>query len=955
MKKILLLLFLCSLSAQVFAQPAEVAAKKIRATEKLSVSGTEVTTIRTAAVDATATNAQLPTAKSVWDALAAFVTTVTTDATLSGAGTSGSPLGIAQQGATTGRVLRWNGTSWVPAQVDAASLVNTGASAGSYTAPSITIGPDGRIYTISSGAAGGDLTGPITNLQLIAGAVQTADISNNAISADKIGTGQVTGIKLAQDGATTGQVWKWNGTQWAPGADLGTTYTGGTGISVVGTTITNTAPDQTITISGATGSYPSFTLPDNSATNEIELPSQSGNSGKYLTTNGTAPSWADVTGGGITGSGANTRVPVWSGTGTQTSYASFIFPGETQGLVVGGIQFNGFGTNVGWTGSGFASAGSNRTMRLLAGSNTNASDLYGAYYYFGTLTNRPNPSWIGHEFTGQLQSNNSAALTTFTSIRNNPIVQHSLSTLIGYDYNPQGGDAGITNHYAALFRFGRIGVGNSAALAKMHITGEGGTSGTYSFIVTPNGVSTSSATIASNDAGNTGFGTNLPQKRGHFVGNIRITDLDTDGAAPTTSGTTRMVITDANGDLSFAPIPATGITGTAAANAVPYWNAGATALTTGGMTKDATNLNLESGLGLKVVSTGAANMVLNATTTAGAIQTYGSVPLKLNPLGNGIYLGGITGGAGKAVSIATDGLLGVIDVGSGTVTSTSVATANGFSGSVATATTTPVITLSTTITGLLKGNGTAISAATAGTDYVTPSMTANQTVNTGNFAFILDASTASSVISNPLTIKGKADGSNSTQAITFQNAAGTAQSTVTVTNVGTYFSAVSGKNLILGVGTTGFSFRENGALQFQNLSVNPTAAGNRGGLFYNSTSDRFVYSDGTNNSSLAKLSDIAGSNSTYVSSQTLGASVSTVEADANSGAITITVDGTMSPDFPCLIRATRNNTNAVTITAGSGYVLKVDGDAAVTATTYPLTAGEIVTVRRNGTVIFVNK
>jgi hypothetical protein len=53
----------------------------------------------------------------------------------------------------------------------------------------------------------------------------------------------------------------------------------------------------------------------------------------------------------------------------------------------------------------------------------------------------------------------------------------------------------------------------------------------------------------------------------------------------------------------------------------------------------------------------------------------------------------------------------------GTVTSASVVSANGFAGSVATATSTPAITISTTITGLLKGNGTAISAATAGTDY----------------------------------------------------------------------------------------------------------------------------------------------------------------------------------------------------------------------------------------------
>jgi len=46
-----------------------------------------------------------------------------------------------------------------------------------------------------------------------------------------------------------------------------------------------------------------------------------------------------------------------------------------------------------------------------------------------------------------------------------------------------------------------------------------------------------------------------------------------------------------------------------------------------------------------------------------------------------------------------------------------VVSANGLAGTVATATTTPAITLSTSITGILKGNGTAISAATSGTDY----------------------------------------------------------------------------------------------------------------------------------------------------------------------------------------------------------------------------------------------
>ena len=61
--------------------------------------------------------------------------------------------------------------------------------------------------------------------------------------------------------------------------------------------------------------------------------------------------------------------------------------------------------------------------------------------------------------------------------------------------------------------------------------------------------------------------------------------------------------------------------------------------------------------------------------------------------------------------------------GSGSVTTVSVVSANGLAGTVANPTSTPAITLTTSVTGVLKGNGTAISAAVAGTDYVTPTGT----------------------------------------------------------------------------------------------------------------------------------------------------------------------------------------------------------------------------------------
>jgi len=62
----------------------------------------------------------------------------------------------------------------------------------------------------------------------------------------------------------------------------------------------------------------------------------------------------------------------------------------------------------------------------------------------------------------------------------------------------------------------------------------------------------------------------------------------------------------------------------------------------------------------------------------------------------------------------THRLLVDLPTGTGTVTSVSVVSANGFAGTVATATSTPAITLSTTITGVLYGNGTSISALTIG-------------------------------------------------------------------------------------------------------------------------------------------------------------------------------------------------------------------------------------------------
>jgi len=86
-----------------------------------------------------------------------------------------------------------------------------------------------------------------------------------------------------------------------------------------------------------------------------------------------------------------------------------------------------------------------------------------------------------------------------------------------------------------------------------------------------------------------------------------------------------------------------------------------------------------------------------------------------NTAGKRYDLNTLTAGTGITI---TNGAGSITITGTGgTVTSVSVVSANGFAGTVANSTTTPAITLTTTITGILKGNGTAISAAVSGTDY----------------------------------------------------------------------------------------------------------------------------------------------------------------------------------------------------------------------------------------------
>jgi hypothetical protein len=164
-----------------------------------------------------------------------------------------------------------------------------------------------------------------------------------------------------------------------------------------------------------------------------------------------------------------------------------------------------------------------------------------------------------------------------------------------------------------------------------------------------------------------------------------------------------------------APSTVTGVG--SVANAVTFNNGGAGAAS--GTTFDGSVARTISynTVGAQVAGT----YVTSVSGTSGRITSTGGTTPVID-LASGVATPGTTGSSTliPIVTIDTYGRVTSITTAAnpqGTVTSVSVVSANGLAGTVATATTTPAITLSTSITGILKGNGTAISAATSGTDY----------------------------------------------------------------------------------------------------------------------------------------------------------------------------------------------------------------------------------------------
>jgi hypothetical protein len=213
----------------------------------------------------------------------------------------------------------------------------------------------------------------------------------------------------------------------------------------------------------------------------------------------------------------------------------------------------------------------------------------------------------------------------------------------------------------------------------------------------------------------------------------------------------------------------------------------------------------------------------NLTTSLASYVTNSSLATSLFPYATTTSLNSLipnqSSNSGKFLTTNGAVLSWATITGSGTVTSASVVSANGFAGTVATGSTTPAITISTSISGVLKGNGTAMSSATSGTDYAPgTSALATGIIKSTTSTGVLSIAVAGTDYQTPIgTISGivKGNGANALIAAVagtdYQAPIGTISGIVKGNGTNALTSAVAGTDYQAPIGTISGIVKGNGA------------------------------------------------------------------------------------------------------------------------------------------------
>ena len=183
-------------------------------------------------------SAWVPSADAVgssptWGSITGTLSTQTDlQATLNGkANTSHTHLvgDLTQSGATTGQVIKWNGSAWMPSADAVGSSPTWGSITGTLSTQSdLNSALAGKEPLISTGTITQYRRGDKTWQTLDKSAVGLANVDNTSDANKPVSTATQTALNgkantshthlvgdLTQSGATTGQVIKWNGVAWA--------------------------------------------------------------------------------------------------------------------------------------------------------------------------------------------------------------------------------------------------------------------------------------------------------------------------------------------------------------------------------------------------------------------------------------------------------------------------------------------------------------------------------------------------------------------------------------------------------------------------------------------------------------------------------------------------------------------------------------------------------------------
>jgi hypothetical protein len=324
-----------------------------------------------------------------------------------------------------------------------------------------------------------------------------------------------------------------------------------------------------------------------------------------------------------------------------------------------------------------------------------------------------------------------------------------------------------------------------------------------------------------------------------------------------------------------------------------------------------------------------------ATATAGAIA-YGT---------GSAYAFTAAGTSGQVLTSAGAGTPTWATPTTGTVTAVSVVSANGLAGT-SSGGATPALTLSTTITGLLKGNGTAISAATSGTDYAPATSGAsilygngaggfsNVTIGTG-VAFAGGTLSATGSGGTVTSVTGTApvvSSGGATPAISMPAATTSVNGYLTSTDWNTFNGKGSGSVTSVAQSFTGGLISVAGSPITTSGTLALTVAGTSGGIPYFSSGTTWATSAALAAGSLVQGggAGVAPSTITTGTGVVTALGVNTGSAGAfvvNGGALgtpssgTVTnLTGTASININGTVGATTANTGAFTTLSSTGAV-----------------------------------